>query len=296
VLIIPDMLSSVGLNGAFASLMSGRTIFLFKTVQVPKAVGLYRIEMVVASTYLIHAIADTLKRHPLDFQSVVSVRVSGGAASPELLFDVSRLVASDISFVYGSTEAGIAAELPSPVAARAPGTVGPPAPGVKIRLADEDGSDAAPGTTGEILIQSDNVAMPFVSTAHSVEPGPDHWFHSGDLGTFDPDGNLVLVGRKTDVINVGGVKFLPDIVEDFLVKEPGIEDAAAVSIMPRSGMIEELHLFIVTRTRTHDELVQTLHARLGLARPHKLHLVDAIPRNRLGKIARGELRAIAGRS
>lgn len=293
VLIIPDMVSSLGLTSAFAALMLGRTIFLIKTVHVPKAVGLYKIELIIASTYLMHVLVNILQETPFDFSSVLGVRFGGGSASQQLLNQVAILITPNISFEYASTEAGPTAILPLPVARAYPGLTGLPAPGARIKILDERGVEVAAGETGEIFIRTEQMALPFVSRTHSVEPPTDHWARPGDLGFIDGDGNLILTGRTSDLINVGGIKFLPNIVEDFLMKQPGISDAAAVSVPPRNGMIEELHLFIVSKTRNQSELASDLHDKLGLARPHKLHLVDAIPRNRLGKIARAQLRDLA---
>ncbi len=293
VLVIPDAASAIGLNSIFASMMSGRTVFCVKTIHAPKAIGLYRIEFLIASTYLINAIVDTLKNTRLPSETIRAVWFGGGVASPELLAAITTYMTPNILNVYGSTEANTTAIMPFPAAGQALGMAGVVAPGKKISIVDEDGAPVANETPGEIWVQSDHLAMPFVSRTQRVEPEPGHVFRTGDIGHIDHDGHLVVTGRKSDFINLGGVRFLPDAIENFLVNERGIEDAAAVSILPRDGMIEELHIFVVTRTRDPDELKQDLHVKLGLARPHKLRIVASIPRNSQGKIARGELRDAA---
>lgn len=296
VLIIPDMLSGFGLATALASLWSGRTVFIIKTAQAAKAIGLYGIEYVVATPYILYALTDVIKHHNQHTRSVRGIRLAGAGASESLLHDISHFFTPNIWFAYSSTEAGAVAIAPLPVTGREPGFAGQVIPEVTLRIVDDSGEDVATGETGELLIRGKVVSLPYKDRLTSIKPGPEFWTRPGDLGHKDEQGNLVITGRISDIINIGGAKVRPEPIEEFLEKEPGIREAAVVSISPQTGKIEEVHIFVVGGNLDGQELKKEWHDALGIVRPHRLHVIPSLPRNRLGKIARGELRALARNS
>lgn len=296
VLIIPDMLSSFGLTTALASLWSGRTIFIIKTAQACKAIDLYKIEYLVATPYIIHALTETIKRHRLFVQSIRGVRLSGATSADSLLQDISGILTSNIFISYSSTEAASIATVPQPVTHRQAGYAGRIIPGVKIRIVDHNGMDVRKGETGELQIQCEVVSLPFQNKETSVESNGDIWASPGDLAYVDNDGALVISGRTSDVLNIGGAKVSPQAIEEFLEKEPGIYEAAVVSIPPQTGKIEEVHIFVVGKELDAKILKEEWCTALGYVRPQRVHVIPSMPRNRLGKRARGELRALARHS
>ena len=122
----------------------------------------------------------------------------------------------------------------------------------------------------------------------------DGWFYPGDVGRIDPDGLLVVTGRADEVINDGGVKFSPEVMEDLLRRHPKIADAALVR-MSAPGGAPEAWLAIVARSEvTLAEISNWMQKNLGreLASVSfaKFFVVDSIPRTSMGKIARNDLR------
>ena len=113
------------------------------------------------------------------------------------------------------------------------------------------------------------------------------WFHTGDVGYFDPDGFLYLVGRIKEQINRGGDKISPPEVDAVLLSHPGVVDAATFA-MPHKRLGEEVAAAVVRRDDSVTEASIKDHAIERLA-PHKVPrrvvFVDAIPRE-MGKVQR----------
>ena len=173
---------------------------------------------------------------------------------------------------YGSTEAGSATTLPDADVLRKPGSVGPASPGVELRLAE----------SGEICVRS-----PFLMDGYFDDPEAtaaalrDGWFHTGDLGAFDADGYLSIVGRLNDVIRTGGESVSPAEVEAALAGVPGVRELAVVGI-PDPGWGEVVCAVVVPEAGTAptlDALRAHCAGRIaGFKQPRRLESVEALPR------------------
>ena len=94
---------------------------------------------------------------------------------------------------------------------RRPGTVGPPLDGVEVRLLEEDGTVVDPGdreTIGEIVVRGPNLFLEYLNRPDATaEAFRDGWFRTGDVATWDDDGYVRIVGRRsTDLIKSGGLQ------------------------------------------------------------------------------------------
>ena len=118
----------------------------------------------------------------------------------------------------------------------------------------------------------------------------DGYFYTGDLGVIGPDGRLALIGRMTDVINVLGSKFAPGPIEEAVQREFGISGACVFSIRQADG--EELvHIAIEARAPIdHDRLATLLGNMLPSPFQASVHLIEALPRNHMGKVQRDILK------
>jgi len=202
---------------------------------------------------------------------------------------------------YGLTET--APGLTSNAAAPAPraGTVGMPLPGVEIRLAGPDGAEVAAGQAGEIVARGRNVFHGYHgrtdATAEVLDA--DGWFRTGDLGEWDPDGYLRIIGRLKDLVIVSGFNVYPREVEAVLREHPGVADAAVVGI-PDARTGERVRAVVVAADGAAlDEAALLAHCRERLARyklPREVVVVDALPRRTTGKVSRDALRALDARA
>ena len=164
---------------------------------------------------------------------------------------------------------------------RRPGTVGFALPGVEVRLAEG---------TSEILVRGPNVFSGYWERPDaSAEAFEDGWFHTGDLGRFDDDGYLRIVGRSKELIISGGFNVHPREVEDVLRRHPGVTDVAVVGVADAQwGEVVVAH---VEGDADLGALQVLAAAELApYKRPKRIHLGVTLPRNALGKVVKADLR------
>ncbi len=227
--------------------------------------------------------------------------MSGGAPSPaELHFEVKReLGGAGIVSGWGLTEFPIATEAspddPDEVLAN---TVGRAARGVTIRVVGPDGSDQPAGVEGELRVHGPQMCLGYVDASLDRDAFDEHgFFVTGDLGVLDPAGNLRITGRIKDIIIRNAENISAVAVEDVLYRHPDIADVAVVGIPdPRTG--ERCCAAIVMATDasplTLDAVAEHCRAE-GLAPqriPERIDIVEALPRNAMGKLLKQEIRAL----
>ena len=198
--------------------------------------------------------------------------------------------------VYGATETcPIAAYVRAEDALRKAGSAGVPALHCEIRIVDETGLDLPAGREGEILVRGPNVATGYRNapeqTAQSFRDG---WFMSGDVGLFDGEGHLHVVGRRKDMIISGGENIYPAEVENVLLECPAIADACVVG-RPDERWGEEVIAAVVLKAGSRmeePEVMALFEGRLArYKRPRAVRFFDHLPRTALGKIRKDDVRA-----
>ncbi|MBI4941403.1 MAG: AMP-binding protein [Actinobacteria bacterium] len=194
---------------------------------------------------------------------------------------------------YGLSEGTCASTLNPPDGVRKPGTVGLPLPGQQVLLRHEDGTIDREGT-GEVVISGPTVMRGYLGrpedTAATVVDG---WLRTGDVGRFDEDGYLVLVDRIKDMIIRGGENIYPKEIENALHTHPDVVEAAVVGA-PDAVLGEVPVAFVAVRPgsgTTGDDLLAHCATRLARMKlPTRVDLVDALPKNPVGKIDKPTLR------
>ncbi|MBI3930105.1 MAG: AMP-binding protein [Armatimonadetes bacterium] len=184
--------------------------------------------------------------------------------------------------LYGSTEAGLVSLAMPEQLRQAPGSVGRPLPGNVVRLVDAAGQDVGEGQVGRMLVRG-----PFV-----LPSGADGWRDTGDLGSRDGQGNLFVRGRSDAMIVSGGENVYPLEVEEVLSSHPEVAEAVVLAASdPVFG--QRLVAAVVPRPRAvleEETLREWLRERLERHKmPRTLRVLEAIPRNPLGKLDRLEL-------
>ncbi len=184
---------------------------------------------------------------------------------------------------YGMTETVMLTSNPHD-GERRPGTVGFPLPGVDLRLNPD---------TDEIEVRGPNVFAGYLDQpdANAVAFTADGWFRTGDVGSFDTDGYLRIIGRSKELIISGGYNVYPREVEDVIRSHPAVVDAA-VAGTPSPEWGEVVTAFVELGSEVDDaELLAWIAERVSpYKRPRIVHRLDALPRNPLGKVVRAELR------
>jgi malonyl-CoA/methylmalonyl-CoA synthetase len=195
---------------------------------------------------------------------------------------------------YGMSEAGMIASNPLHGERRA-GTVGFPLPGVDVRIADSDDRPLPTGHTGMIQVRGPNVFSGYWKMPDRTrdEFTADGWFRTGDVGCFDADGYLAIVGRAKDLIITGGYNVYPKEIELAIDRLPGVAESAVVGV-PHPDFGEAVTAAVVAvpgAVLVESELVAALKAQLANYKvPKRLHVVPELPRNAMGKVQKNVLR------
>ena len=217
---------------------------------------------------------------------VSSLRLLGGGTAPMTAAQVHAIRDAfrcrDMVILYGSTEAGPVSVLRPPDVARKPETVGRPYLDVDVRLVDEDGRDVSPGAVGEIVVRSEFTMRGYWrNPEETARTKRDGWVHTGDLGTFDDEGFLSVVGRRKEVIRSAGESIFPAEIERVLLAHPDIREASVVGI-PDEHWGEAVVAAIVPRSgATLDADAVIAHVRQHLAgykKPKHVCFLPELPR------------------
>ena len=213
--------------------------------------------------------------------------VSGSAPLPAQVLEQFRaLFGHTILERYGMTETQMNISNPY-VGERRPGCVGFPLPGVSARILNQDQQPVPDGGTGELYLRGPNVFAGYWRRDDATRAAfHEGWFRTGDLATRSADGYYTLCGRRSDLIISGGFNIYPREIEEFLMEQPEIADAA-VAARPDRVRGEVPVAWVVARSGPIDkeELAGRCRAQLASFKvPREFVVVDKLPRNAMGKV------------
>jgi acyl-CoA synthetase (AMP-forming)/AMP-acid ligase II len=170
-------------------------------------------------------------------------------------------------------------------------------PFVEVRIAGTDGGEAAAGEVGEVLVRTPALFAGYwnagEATAQAVTDG---WYHTGDLGRRDREGNLYLVDRVKDMIVTGGENVYSVEVEAALSAHPGVRAAAVIGV-PHHVWGEAVTAYVVPASDDGPEAAELItHCRTliaGYKVPKAVHFVTELPLTASGKVQKAVLRRAA---
>jgi len=176
------------------------------------------------------------------------------------------------------------------------GSDGRALPGVELVAVDESGKPCPPGAPGALLCRGPNVSLGYANQPDLTQEifRPDGWQVTQDMGTFDEQGYLRVVGRIRDLIIRGGLNVSPREVEELLLRHPDVREVAVVGEPdPRYG--ERICAFIVARGEAVPGVAELASAltEMGVARykhPERVVALDALPLTTTGKVRHAALR------
>jgi malonyl-CoA/methylmalonyl-CoA synthetase len=178
---------------------------------------------------------------------------------------------------------------------RVGGTVGKPLPGVGVRVAGEGGAALPAGEIGDVQVRGPNVFAGYwrMPEKTAEEFTADGWFKTGDVGRFDTDGYLTIVGRSKDLIISGGYNVYPAEIEGYLNDAPGVAESAVVGV-PHPDFGEAVLAVVVAQPGAAvaaEALMAALKGRIANFKvPKRLFVVADLPRNAMGKVQKNLLR------
>jgi len=213
--------------------------------------------------------------------------VSGSAPLPAQIHEeFHTLFGHTILERYGMTETLMNISNPYD-GERRPGSIGFPLPGVVVKLVGPEGNPVADGEPGELWLKGPNVFAGYWKREDATKAAfTDGWFKTGDIGSRSSDGYYTLSGRKSDLIISGGFNIYPREVEEFLMEQPEVEEAAVVGETDRvRGEIPVA--YIVWKNDAGDPAGLEARCREKLASfkiPRRFESIEKLPRNALGKV------------
>jgi acyl-CoA synthetase (AMP-forming)/AMP-acid ligase II len=230
-----------------------------------------------------------------DVSSVRRIILSSAPAAPALFARLAGAFPEASRWIsYALTEAGAARTLMQYDPGR-PTAVGRPVGDSEIRIVDQEGAALAEGEIGDILIRRRGTPSRwyFDDPAATAAVFAGGWVHTGDVGHLDADGCLHLTDRKKDLVISGGSNVSPVEVENVLYEHPAVVDAAVVGV-PHPVLGEDVAAVVVVRAPVPvRELQDVVRARLAEHKvPHRVLLVDRLPRNPSGKVVKADVKAL----
>lgn len=221
---------------------------------------------------------------------------SGSALTAEERHSISQRICSRFIEYYSSTEGGGVTVLSPLDQEKFPSSVGRPIFGVDVEIVDEFHHVLAPNTVGRIRYRGLSVAKGFYNDPQSSkESFREGWFYPGDLGLINEEGYLFLKGRFKEMIIRGGVNIYPMEIENTLVNNECVAEAAVISI-PSNEFGEEVAAFVRLRSSIQEnELIDYCKQHLAPYKvPKIVRIVDHFPTNSGGKILKNELSKMIG--
>jgi len=237
-----------------------------------------------------------------EFQDLPALRrlAAGGAPFPADLVAAlrARLPGVRLHDVYGLSEThSPGCVLLDEEFAGHPGTVGRPLDCMQAEVRGEDGAVLGSGEPGELWLRGSLVTTGYANDAAATAAAiVDGWFDTGDIARICAHGYVTVLDRSKDMINRGGTKVFSAEVEELLRRHPAVEDAAVVGVPDPLGG-EAVAAYVVSCAPLTAAEVRNW-VREGMAdyaAPKVVELVDALPRNAVGKTDKQELRARLGR-
>jgi len=168
----------------------------------------------------------------------------------------------------------------------------------RLRIVDRDGSDAAAGVSGEILVKGANITPGYWNNQAATGAAftDDGWLKTGDLGRFDEDGFLYIEGRLSRFSKIGG-EMVPHMKVEETINEVLGSHAAAVTALPDEKRGEKLIAFYAQNGFDREELWEKLNQsglpKLWIPKREDLHPVESLPLLGSGKVDLKQIKAMA---
>ena len=302
----------------FLTMVGGKHVMLhaFDPVEVFRLIEAERVGLIRAVPIMATVLVNHPARKEYDLSSLTKVVIGGAACSPTLIREVEQAFHCVCYTGYGLTETSptLTCAITKPEhglfkEAHAPGDehhyevqamTGWPLPGVELRIADAEGNILPEDgvASGELLARGDGVMAGYWAQPEaSAEALRGGWFHTGDIATIAPDGFVMLVDRKKDIIISGGENVSSLEVEAALLAHAGVLEAAVIPVaherwgeVPRALIVRK-----PGATVDEAELIAFSRGRLSHYKcPASVVFVETLPKTGTGKVLKRDLRNTYG--
>ena len=295
------------INILSCGLWAGATVHLFENFDIPKiseqiTIGTYNVFMAVPTIYVkliqyFETIDERKVREICDGFKNMRLNISGSAACPVKLFKQwKELTGQTLLERYGMTEIGMGISNPYNGERRA-GAVGQPLPGVDCQLFDENDNPVQnEAEAGEIRIKGDNVFLEYWDNEEATKSSfRDGWFCTGDVAVVE-DGYYRIMGRSSvDIIKSGGYKLSALEIEGVLLTHDSISEVAVIGVEDDTWgeAVTAVAAIKEGSTLDFDSLKSWCDGKMSSYKiPKYLKIVEALPRNAMGKVTKPALKAL----
>lgn len=213
----------------------------------------------------------------------------GSAPLPiEVIKRFEELTGGAIGEGFGLSEASPSTHRNPPFAQRKVGSIGIPLPETDCMIVDEYDAALGSNSVGELLIKGPQIMKGYWNSSEETKKTLQNgWLYTGDLAMMDEEGYFYIVGRKKEMIIVGGFNIYPQEVESVLYEHPDIQEAAVASI-PSGEFEETIKAFVVPKegvTIDIEEIKGYCYSKLTPYKvPKEFEVIDELPRNTVGKL------------
>jgi long-chain acyl-CoA synthetase len=289
--------------GLLTSLAKGGTIHLYPRFEATAVLDLLereRIALVPAVPAMLAAFNRELRERPRDLSFIRAVITGASAIDPSVRAEFEGFGPRYVIEGYGLSEASPVTHV-NPIDERnRPGTIGLPLPDTEARIMDQVGGleELPTGSVGELVVRGPQVMKGYYNNPAETQAAlRGGWLYTGDLARRDRDGYFSIVDRKKDIIKTSGFLVFPAEVEEVLSRCPGVAEAAVIGVHDAERG-EVIKAVIVARPGSGlDAAAVERHCQQHLGkqkRPRIIEIVEALPKNFLGKIQRRRLREAGG--
>ncbi|MBN2010269.1 acyl--CoA ligase [candidate division KSB1 bacterium] len=245
----------------------------------------------VPSTFMILLHRSALNSYK--FATLRYVTQAGGAMAPHIQKQVANIFhPAKLYIMYGATEASARLSYLNPdMLPQKWGSIGKAIPNVDLFVADESGIEVDQGDVGELVARGSNIMNGYWNDPDETNRVLRHGlYYTGDLGKMDEDGFLYVVGRKKDMIKVGGERISAKEIEEVILELEYVTETAVIGV-PDELLGEAIKAFIVCgNSLSEDEIKLYLQDKLPTFKhPKYLEFCNSLPKNKSGKILKSQL-------
>ena len=301
-LIIAPMFHSFGYKaGVIASVAAGAAMYPLAAFDAAKVLQIIETEGITVTggpPTIFIALLDENRKAQRDIRSLRAIGTGGNIVPPDMIRALRRDASvSTILNAYGLTEttALVTVTDPNDDPERIANTAGTVIDGVEVRCADGDDQPVPAGAPGEIHVKGYNVMAGYFEDDAATRKAMtvDGWLKTGDVGVLDELGYLKITDRMKDMYVVGGFNCYPAEIERLMLEHPQVDQVAVIGIADeRMGEVGKA--FVVPKSRAKfdtDAFLSWCKQKMANYKvPKEVKLVEALPRNAMGKVQKFLLR------
>ncbi len=239
---------------------------------------------------------EALKEENYDTSSLRTGIMAGSSCPVETMKSVINDMGCNVLITYGLTEAspGVTMTRMDDSIKDRVETVGTVMPDQEIKIVDDQGEEVETGETGELVVKGYNVMKGYYNKPEATDQTiEDGWLHSGDLAKMDERGYVEIVGRKKDMVIVGGLNVYPREIEEYLIEHEEIQEVAVVGV-PDDELGEVVAAAVVPTEGsdiTPQDVVDFVYGEIASAKvPRYVEITDDLPVSGRGKVQKFRLR------